>query len=209
MIRVKICGITNRGDALMAAEYGTDAVGVVNVEESKRFVDLEKAREIFTSLPVFISKVVVAAPDSIKEALELTKSGAGYIQLHGNESRDFVKTLRKKTGIKIIKKISVDKNCIENSGRYAEIADAILLDTETKGLSGGTGVTHDWGVSKKVVCSINTQAILAGGLNTGNVKEAIDAVKPYAVDASSGVESRPGKKDLEKLKEFIKIAKSK
>ncbi|MEA1924259.1 MAG: phosphoribosylanthranilate isomerase [Candidatus Altiarchaeota archaeon] len=209
MTKVKICGITNTQDALMAVEYGADAVGVVNVRESKRFVDLDEAREIFASLPVFVSKVIVAAPDDIEEAAELTKSGAGYIQLHGNESTDFVEKLKEKTGMEIIKKISVDKNCIGNSEEYAEIADAILLDTEAKGLSGGTGVTHDWNVSKKVVCLITKPVILAGGLNTGNVRDAIDAVEPYAVDVSSGVESRPGRKDPERLKEFIKIIKSK
>ncbi len=209
MTKVKICGITNTGDALMAVEYGADAVGVVNVKESMRFVELEKAREIFNSLPVFISKVIVATPGSIKEAIELMESNADYIQLHGSEPADFVKEIREKTGMRIIKRISVDGSCMENSREYADFVDAILLDTETNGVAGGTGVVHDWNVSKEIVCSIDKQVVLAGGLNDKNVKEAIDTVKPYAVDVSSGVESRPGRKDLEKIKEFIKIAKQK
>ena len=208
MTKVKICGITNKEDALIAINYGADAIGVVNVKESKRFVDLNKAREIFDALPIFVSKVVVVMPESIEEALEISKTRANYIQLHGDETVDFVRELKEKTNLGIIKKISVDENSLENSKRYSRVADAILLDTRVRGLSGGTGKTHDWDISRKIVESIRKPVILAGGLNPGNLEEAIEKVRPYAVDTSSGVESRPGKKDKRKVEQFIMVAKN-
>jgi len=208
MTRVKICGITNKEDALIAINYGADAIGVVNVKESKRFVDLNKAREIFDALPIFVSKVVVVMPESIEEALEISKTRANYIQLHGDEPLDFVRELKERTNLGIIKKIAVDENSLENSERYSKIVDAILLDTRVEGLSGGTGKTHDWDISRKIVESIRKPVILAGGLNPGNLKEAIEKVRPYAVDTSSGVESKLRKKDPEMVREFIRIAKS-
>ncbi len=208
MIKVKICGIASKEDALMAAGYGADAVGVINVKETPRYVDLETARKIFDVLPVFVSRVVVATPGSIGEALEIEETGADYIQLHGNESLDFVRELREKSRLRIIKKISVDENCIINSERYSGIADAILLDTQIKGMSGGTGKVHDWDISRRIVESINTPVILAGGLSPENVGSAIEKVKPYAVDTSSGVESKPREKDKKKIEIFIKNAKS-
>jgi len=208
MTKVKICGITNKEDALIAINYGADAIGVVNVKESKRFVDLNKARGIFDALPIFVSKVVVSMPESIEEALEISKTRANYIQLHGDETVDFVRELKEKTNLGIIKKISVDENSLENSKRYSRVADAILLDTRVRGLSGGTGKTHDWDISRKIVESIRKPVILAGGLNPGNLEEAIEKVRPYAVDTSSGVESRPGKKDKRKVEQFIMVAKN-
>lgn len=208
MTKVKICGITSKEDALMAAGYGADAVGVINVKETPRYVDLETARKIFNVLPVFVSKVVVAMPQSIEEALEIEETGADYIQLHGNESVDFLRELREKSRLRIIKKISVDENCIINSERYSGIADAILLDTKIKGMSGGTGKVHDWDISREIVESINKPVILAGGLNPKNVGSAIEKVKPYAVDTSSGVESKPREKDKKKIKKFIILAKN-
>ncbi len=207
MTRVKICGITNIEDALMAVECGADAIGVVNIPESKRFVDLEKARGIFEALPVFVSKVVVSAPDSIEEALEVEKTGADYIQLHGDETIEFVRQLKEKSNMGVIKKIAVGKNYVKDSTAYSKTSDAILLDTDVKGMPGGTGKTHDWKISREVVKSIEKPVILAGGLNPENVREAIEKVKPYAVDVSSGVESKPGKKDQERIRRFIHIVK--
>ena len=208
MTRVKICGITNKEDALIAINYGADAIGVINVKGTPRFVDLNKAREIFDALPIFVSKVVVSMPESIEEALEISKTRANYIQLHGDEPLDFVRELKERTNLGIIKKISVDENSLENSERYSKIVDAILLDTRVRGLSGGTGKTHDWDISRKIVESIRKPVILAGGLNPRNLEEAIEKVRPYAVNTSSGVESRPGKKDKRKVEQFIMVAKN-
>lgn len=208
MTRVKICGITNKEDALMTVKAGADAIGVINIKESKRYVTLNKAREFFECLPVFVSKVVVAIPKNLKEALEIERTGANYIQFQGDESTDFIREIKEKSRLGIIKKISVTKNCLKNSKRYSRFVDAILLDTEVKDLLGGTGQVHNWKISQKVVQSLNKPVILAGGLNPKNLKMAIKKVKPYAVDTSSGVELKVGKKDKKKVEEFIKIAKS-
>ena len=220
MTKVKICGITNVQDALFAVNCGADAIGVINVRGTPRFVDLKTASQIFESLPVFVSKVVVATPKKIEEALEIEKTGADYIQLHGDESPDFILELREKTrswAPGIIKKIAVggdytkgdsmENDCIENSKTYSEIVDAILLDTKSKDRIGGSGRVHDWNLSRKIVESIDTPVILAGGLVPGNVTEAVEQVMPYAVDTSSGVESVPGKKDKNRIEQFIMRAK--
>lgn len=209
MTRVKICGITNKEDALMAVKAGADAIGVINIRKSKRYVTLNKARELFECLPVFVSKVVVAIPKNLKEVLEIERTGANYIQLQGDESLDFIRRLKRKSKLAIIKKISVNKNCLQNSKRYSKLVDAILLDTKVKGLLGGTGLVHDWKISQKVAQSLNKPVILAGGLNPKNLKMAIEKVKPYAVDTSSGVELKVGKKSQKKVERFITIAKSK
>jgi len=204
MTRIKICGITRREDALLAAELGADAVGVVHVRESMRFTDLEKAMEVFNSIPPFISKVIVMAPKTINE---IEGIHADYIQLHGEESPEFVKEIKENSNIKIIKQIPViNEESIEQAKTYADLVDAILLDTKVKGVVGGTGITHNWDISRRIVSSIKKPVILAGGLNPENVAEAIRKVEPYAVDVASGVESETGIKDPEKMKRFIQNA---
>lgn len=207
MVRVKICGITNLKDALMAAEAGADALGIVNIKDSKRYISLGKAKKIFGLLPPFISKIVVARPKCIKDVLEIEKTGAGYIQLHGEESPEFVKTLRKESRLGIIKAISVDSNCLKKAERYFGVVEAVLLDTKIGNFHGGTGKTHNWAMSRRVVRLLPIPVILAGGLSPKNIREAIKKVRPYAVDASSGIELRIRKKDKVKVKEFIKSAK--
>jgi len=204
MTRVKICGITRKEDALLAAKLGANAVGVVNVRESKRFTDLEKAAEIFDLIPPFVSRVIVVAPKSIDEIKRIEGIHADYIQLHGEESPEFVKEIKENSNIKIIKQIPViDEESIDLAEIYADLVDAILLDTKVKGEVGGTGVTHNWDISRRIVDSVNKPVILAGGLNPDNVAEAVEKVKPYAVDVASGVESSPGIKDPEKMRRFI------
>jgi len=207
MFRIKICGLTSREDALLAAEYGADAVGVVHVRQSKRFMGLEDAAQIFEAVSPNVARVIVAAPGNIEEALMLAESRAGFIQLHGMESLDYVKALRDETTLGIIKKITVDEHCVDKALAYAHYADAILLDTSVNGVGGGTGVVHDWRLSRRVVEALDKPVVLAGGLNPSNLAMALNQVKPYAVDVSSGVESRPGVKDENKIREYIRIAK--
>jgi len=228
-MRVKICGNTSVEDALLAAEAGADAVGVVNVAGTSRYTSLEDAKRIFAALPIFVSKVVVARLDGLPtdKITAIVETGADCVQLHGEESVEFVAALREeiKSGIKIIKKIGVGrdrKKSLEEALAYEGVADAILLDTEvgTKGGAGaeevgagaeeigGTGRVHDWTVSREIVERVGGEkVILAGGLNPGNVVKAVKVVKPYAVDVSSGVESRLRKKDAAKVKKFLEAVK--
>ncbi len=218
--RVKICGNTNVADAVMAAEAGADAIGVINVANTRRYIDLETAKQIFDALPIFVSKVVVITLDnlSIEFAQDKIKfieaAGADCIQLHGEEPVEFVADLREsmESRIRIIKKIGVggdEKESLENALAYEGVVDAILLDTATGGTGeiGGTGKEHDWNISKEIVEHIKKPVILAGGLNPDNVAKAIALVEPYAVDVSSGVESEVRKKDAVKVMKFVNTAK--
>ncbi|MBU4202015.1 MAG: phosphoribosylanthranilate isomerase [Candidatus Altiarchaeales archaeon] len=206
-MRVKICGITRKEDALLVAGLGADAIGIVNVRESKRFTSLEKAKEIFHSVPPFVSRVIVIAPANLDEVRRVEETGADHIQLHGEESPEFVKEIRENSGLKIIKQIPVvDENSIEAARIYSSLVDAILLDTKVRDTMGGTGKTHDWSISRKIVESVDKPVILAGGLNPDNVAEAIKGIGPYAVDIASGVEAELGIKDPEKVRRFIQNA---
>ena len=219
--KVKICGNTNVEDAITAAKAGADAIGVINVANTRRYIDLEDAKRIFEALPIFVSKVVVVTLDNlpIEFAHDKIKSiedtGADCIQLHGDESVEIVADLREnmESRIRIIKKIGVGgdrKRSLENALAYENVVDAILLDTVAGGTgeTGGTGKEHDWNISKEIVECVKKPVILAGGLNPDNVAKAIALVKPYAVDVSSGVESEVRKKDAVKVKRFVEVAKS-
>jgi phosphoribosylanthranilate isomerase len=207
-MKVKICGITNPEDALSAAKCGADAVGVVNIKESPRYVSLKEAEDIFSILPVFVSKVVVATPKKLEDVLKIEETGADYIQLHGNESLELMREIAESSRLRIIKAVAAQDGCETEAKIYSRIADAILLDTPSH-LFGGTGRVHDWSISRRVVEVVDKPVILAGGLTAENVARAAAAVKPYAVDVSSGVEIRPGKKDEKKIMEFIMRAKKK
>jgi len=220
--KVKICGNTTVEDAIVAAKAGADAVGVINVANTRRYIDLEHAKKIFEPLPIFVSKVVVVTLDNmpVEVVHDKIKSiealGADCIQLHGEEPVELAADLRKsmKSRIGIIKKVAVggDKEkCLECALAYENVVDAILLDTAAAaggtGEIGGTGKEHDWNISKEIVERVKKPVILAGGLNPENVAKAIELVKPYAVDVSSGVESEVRKKDEAKVKKFIEAAK--
>jgi len=208
MMKVKICGLTNKEDALFAASAGADALGIVNVKESRRYVGLKDAKKIFDEVPPFVSRVLVASPIRASEIREIERTGADCIQLHGIEDIMLIKEIRESTRLRLIMQIPVlGEESIKDAEAYAGIVDAILLDTKTKDAFGGTGKTHDWNISRKIACTIKKPAILAGGLSRDNVIEAIEKVHPYAVDVASGVEKSPGVKDEEKVKGFIQKVK--
>ena len=200
MTRIKICGITNLEDALLAAELGVDALGFI-FASSPRKIDSSKAEEIAGKMSPFITLggvFVNETIDKIREVVE--KVPLDFIQLHGEEGADFSKKL---SFCKVIKTIRVkDKESLKGFEAYKEVR-AFLLDTYIKGKAGGTGKTFDWRLAREAK-SYGKPIILSGGLTPENVCQAIAEVKPYSVDASSGVESSPGKKDREKLKAFIK-----
>ncbi len=211
MARVKICGNTNLEDIELAAQLGADYVGIiVDVPvDTPRNVDPEKAVTIFEELPFTTAGVVVIMPQSIKEALDLyIKLRPEFLQIHNNVEPKFIHEIKTNVPCNIIKTIHVeDEQSIKEAKRYQRWVDAILLDTPSK-TGGGSGKTLDWDIAREIVVSLDKPVILAGGLTPNNVAEAIEAVKPFAVDVSSGVESHPGRKDPEKLERFIKIAKS-
>ena len=200
-MRVKICGITNSEDAQAAVEYGADALGFV-FAKSPRQITKEHARDIIKKLPPFVSPVGVFVDekaDMIKEICDFC--GIHTVQLHGNEQPSYLKELE---GYKLIKAFRVkEEDDLKPLANYKP--HAFLLDSYVEGTMGGTGVPFKLEVARQAHKYGNI--ILSGGLTPENVKEAIQIVKPYAVDVSSGVESSPGKKDKLLMKQFIMNAK--
>ena len=193
MTLVKICGITNLEDALMAVEYGADAIGFNFYPGSKRYVDEGYMESMIERLQNSVTKVGVFVNQTIGEICE-AQSIAQFdeIQLHGDESPAFVDELRSKTKSKIIKAFRVSNEFdIEMVNRYN--LNAILLDSFSKDTYGGSGNSFDWTIAADLVARFS-RVYLAGGLNERNVAQAIRIVRPYAVDVASGVESSPGKK---------------
>jgi phosphoribosylanthranilate isomerase len=200
MVRVKICGITNVEDALLACELGADAIGLNFYEKSPRCISPFTASKIISKLPPFVAPVGVfvnwqpAPVTSLAKALDLAVA-----QLHGDEPPKLAAEIAKK--VPIIKALHVGKGSgVPPFAKYRGAA-AFLLDAPHSGQYGGTGRTADWTAAQTAAKS--QCILLAGGLTPENVAEAILAVRPYAVDVTSGVESKPGKKDPSKLRAFF------
>ncbi|HEY3416364.1 MAG TPA: phosphoribosylanthranilate isomerase [Armatimonadota bacterium] len=194
--RVKICGITQLDDALLAAELGADALGFIFYPKSPRCVTPEAAREIINQLPPFVTPVAVVVNEPAEEIQRLmTVSGCRALQLHGEESPEFFT----KFPWPVIKSLAVSAPAaIAAIARYSQ-AQGILLDTKVDGAYGGTGRTFNWKIARDAR-RYGRPIILAGGLTPGNIAEAIRTAEPWAVDVSSGVEREPGRKDHEKLR---------
>ncbi len=201
MVRVKICGITNLKDALLAVDAGADAVGFVFAESPRRITP-DEARKISLALPPFICRVGVFVDEEIKRVKEIASfCKLGILQFHGSESSDYCSSFEQK----VIKSFRIrDFSDLEKLSEYK--VGAFLLDAYEEGKLGGTGKVFNWEIAVKAK-KYGTPIILSGGLKPENVLEAIKFVQPYAVDASSGVEIRPGGKDSNKMREFIKKVK--
>jgi len=200
-MRVKICGITNVHDALAAADYGADAVGFVLYKSSPRYIDIKAVKNIISQLPPFVTTVGVFADAEEREIrATVEECGLDVIQLQGDEPADFCRRL----GGRVIKAIRIrDKFSLNRMIPYK--VRAFVLDTYREGQLGGTGETFDWGLA--VQAKKFGKIVLAGGLTPENIRPAIEQVRPYGVDVSTGVEERIGKKDPSKLKDFIQAAK--
>jgi phosphoribosylanthranilate isomerase len=208
LTRVKICGVRTVEDAMKCVDSGADAVGML-LAPSPRRIPAEQARDIVESLPPFVTPVIVMMPSAAEEAIEAARAiSPGALQLQGDEPPEMlVKIKRALPGVRLIKAVHVGGGDeLVKARLYENVADAILLDTVSPE-RGGSGQTHDWSVSKKVVASIKKPVVLAGGLNPHNVAGAIKAVKPYAVDVASGVEAEGRIKDMALINTFIRNAR--
>jgi phosphoribosylanthranilate isomerase len=197
--RVKICGITRAEDAASAVELGCDAIGLVFYEPSPRYVPPARASEIVAKLPPFVTAVglfVDATPDYVQEVLAHVR--LDLLQFHGDEAPEYCRQF----GVPYLKAVRVrpETNLLQYAAAYAD-AKALLLDTYVSGTPGGTGVTFDWALVPNV---FPMPIILAGGLDAGNVSEAIRQSRPYAVDVSGGVERQKGIKDADKMAAFMR-----
>lgn len=196
--RIKICGITNLQDAKVVIDEGVDAIGLVFCENSPRYINISRAKEIVENTTPFVNCVGLFV-DAEKEYINnvLKEVALDTLQFHGQESEQAC-ALYNKPYIKAIR-MNENINLSEEAEKYFS-AHALLLDTYIEGLPGGTGIVFDWDLIPK---DIAKPIILAGGLNASNVKDAIKKISPYAVDVSGGVEVEKGKKDPSKIKEFI------
>jgi phosphoribosylanthranilate isomerase len=202
MIRIKICGIRSLNDVGIMNEYLPDYIGFV-FAESRRRVSVEEAAALSDALAAGIKKAgVFVNPDMdyVLEAVERAK--LDVVQLHGDETPEMVSVLKKSLPkcVEVWKAIRVmDADTLQDMETFG--ADRYLLDSYTKGERGGSGVCFDWALAAE-----GTDFILAGGLNSGNVRQALETVRPFAVDVSSGVET-DGFKDRDKVNEFIGIVR--
>ena len=209
-VRVKVCGLTREEDVAIAVEAGADAVGfILGIPSSPRNLTLEKAERLVSKVPVFVDSVIVTAPKSFEWLIEVVQRvKPSAIQIHGKEQLDFTEIRRKLGNTRLIKTVYVKEALDKETLEELKDFDAILLDSFSKGQYGGTGKIHDWGLSAKIREAVkHVPVILAGGLKSENVKEAILKVQPYAVDVASGVEQEPGIKDHEKVRAFVENAK--
>ncbi len=199
-VKVKICGITRREDALVACEAGADAIGFVFFRESPRYIRPEEARRIVASLPPFIAVTGVFVNEEVERVEEIPETvPLDTLQFHGEESPEYCSLFKRR----VIKSFRVREGFLQDLPRYP--VSAFLLDTYHRELRGGTGQTFDW--DEAVEAKGYGRIILAGGLNPENVEEAVKRVRPFGVDVSSGVEIFPGRKDRDKITAFVKRAK--
>ena len=218
MTWIKICGITNLEDAELAVDAGADALGFVFYEKSPRRVDVETARAIVARLPERIEKVgvfVEQTPDELRKVAE--QAGLTAVQLYGDSSQDLLLG----SPIPIDQQIGVEKLILvfpgerlkEGSFAISENAKekiyAVLFDSGSGTTPGGTGTTFNWEQTHGMVqaISLTVPVIVAGGLNSSNIGDAVRVFQPFGVDVASGTEAKPGRKDPEKVRAFVEAVK--
>jgi phosphoribosylanthranilate isomerase len=197
-IRIKICGITRGQDAVVAAELGAHAVGLMFYEDSPRFVSISKARKVIEVLPPFVTRVgVFVNPEEQQVHAVLGALRLDLLQFHGDEAAQFCAQF----GLPYIKAVRVKKgvDLLQYASRYRD-AQGLLLDAHNEKSYGGTGEVFDWSL---ISGNLPLPIILSGGLNADNVARAVRQVRPWAVDVSSGVESAKGIKDAAKIAAFV------
>lgn len=211
MIQVKICGLSDAGSVKAACDAGADFTGFVFYARSPRYVSPERAAQLTVMVPNGIGKVglfVDASDDAIAEAIDA--SAIDHLQLHGQETPDRVGAIRARFGLPVIKAVGIAGPAdIDKAMQYEPLADMLLFDAkppvDASALPGGNGLVFDWNV---IAAQGWTRPwMLSGGLNAGNLHDAVRISGAKMVDVSSGVESAPGVKDMEKIRGFIKAAK--
>jgi phosphoribosylanthranilate isomerase len=210
-LRIKICGITNEADACLVAELGGDAIGLNFYPPSPRYVTAAVAQRIARDLPPFVEPVGLFVSEAAAMVLETLGSirEIRTIQWYGDRPK-----LSDLAGWRVIFVFSIAdagdladvERCLAECRSTGELPAAVMIDAQVRGQYGGTGKTLNWGLVERFQPGI--PIILAGGLTSDNVAEAIRIVRPYAVDVASGVEAAPGKKDPAKLKQFIDSARN-
>src|SRR4030095_6156137 len=200
---VKICGLTNREDALAAIEMGADLLGFNFYPESPRFLPYEDVESIFQEIPTNIAKVGVFVNEDLETAIDLAcQFNLDYLQFHGDETPELLNPI----GHPWFRAIRLgDEKDLEQIPLYE--CEWILLDARVEGDFGGSGERVAWELARRAK-NMGKKLILAGGLTPENIQLAVATVQPFGVDVASGIERKPGRKDLKKMEEFITRAKS-
>jgi len=204
MTRVKICGVTEREDLDAVVDAGTDAVGLtVDVPvDTPREVDPARAVELERATPPFVTTVLVTMPETPEAAVDLaTRIQPDVVQVHGPLTPGDLAYLSAGIHGDVVKAVSP-----ADAPEYDTVADALLVDSLDDAGAGGTGDAHDWDRTRELAETLASPVILAGGLTADNVADAVETVRPFAVDVASGVESRPGRKDPEAVRSFVRRA---
>ncbi len=230
MTWIKICGITNLEDALVAVEAGADALGFVFYAKSPRSVDPQMVAEISRALPASVERVGVIVPQTMQDITFVAQNArVTALQLHLSLMAPLMadSPAEHATGMNafapatkiflalpaapfVERKSSPDFAALRGNGLPAGIFDTVFLDSGNAAQPGGTGVPFDWKAAAPLVADMNKQVnvVLAGGLTPENVTEAMQTLRPWGVDVSSGVEAAPGKKDPEKVRAFIRAVRA-
>jgi phosphoribosylanthranilate isomerase len=196
--RIKVCGITDRDQALAIAGLGVDALGFIFVAASPRCVTADQARAIVAALPPLVTAVGVFMDQEPAEVNHIARRcGLSMVQLHGQESPTYCQAME----LPRIKAFRVGADSLPDLAAYGQWVKGFLLDTYRSGQAGGTGATFDWGLVGQL--ALPGPLILAGGLTPDNVGPAIRQLRPFAVDANSGVEISPGRKDLAQVERLV------
>lgn len=214
MTWVKICGMTNLEDALVAVDAGADAVGFVFYEKSPRSISVEAAREIVPKLPPGVEKVGVFVNKKEGTLCDIAdRTGLTSVQMHGDDEDPHVGDLvvAQRPGLKILAAISMSQECPDGRAMmwHPGTVHAFLVDSGVSSKHGGTGAVFNWPASVPALENIKRlgRLVAAGGLTPENVGEAIRILKPWGVDVASGVEASPGKKDPEKVRAFVRAVR--
>jgi len=208
MTRVKICGITRESDLRTAVAAGADALGfLVDVPvDSPRAIEPARAAELVAQVPPFVSSVLVTMPGDPARVVDLARTvSPDVVQVHGDLGEGDVAYLRAQLDAALVKVVSVSD--LDAAHRYADLVDALLVDSADEDGAGGTGNVHDWERTARFVGAVDVPVVLAGGLTAANVADAVAAVRPFAVDVASGVESCGGEKDEAAVAAFVRDAK--
>jgi phosphoribosylanthranilate isomerase len=196
-VRIKICGLTRNQDVQVAVAEGADALGFVLYAPSPRAVTAEQAASLIKHAPAFVTTVALFVDESAEEIYRaLDVCSFDLLQFHGDESPEFCRQFNRPY-MKAIRVRSAED--IHRAVQQYPDTKALLLDAYVENLPGGTGQAFDW----RLIPELSIPWVLAGGLNANNVADAVNQVKPFAVDVSGGVEASKGIKDVQKIKDFI------
>jgi phosphoribosylanthranilate isomerase len=201
--RVKICGLTTQTDRDAAVSAGADALGFITdvPVETPREVAVDQAATLVSGAPPFTTTVLVTMPDSVADAVTLQERvGADAVQVHSGLAPTELAQLGEGIDASVIAAVDATGDDI---AAYADSADAVLVDSTDDQGGGGTGETHDWEQTRRLVEHTATPVILAGGLTPENVEAAVEAVDPFAVDTATGVEREGGRKDHDAVAAFV------